>query len=193
MLKNIIIFTLGFFLSFCSNRSNPKKAVSLQLDSLLNFETIIAVYSHSDQPLLINDDKIGGTANNEKLYIDSINRWSNSKQLIDSLYFAFPKLTKYQGVINTVCCGQREILIQTSSNIFKVSWNINTADSSIYINTIPFCLNKRVFNRLYNSLDRKIITKEILLKDTIHYSLNDIYNIQYDKSGFDTRLIYLLK
>ena len=185
--------TLGFILSFCSDHPTTKKSVLKQIDSILHYDTIVAIYSHGDPPPIISDDAIEEGDSHPQLYMDSINRWTNSKLLIDSLYTLFPFASKYLGVIETVCCGHREILVQTSKHKYRFSWNINTSDSAVFIDTIPFRMDKNALNTIYNLLDRKIITKEIPSKDSILYPVIDIYNTEYKRPGAETQLIYILK
>jgi len=195
--------TILFLLTNCSDKNNDSQKliqqikdiiVPNQIDSILNFDSIKAIYSCADIPPKITDDALEDGENRPPLYTDSINKWTNSKIIIDSIRQIFPKLTKFKGgIIESTCCGHREILIETTNNEITFSWNFNTSDSAVFINTIPYSSDKKTFNKIYRLLDRKIITKEIFLKDSIKFSLKDKYNSKYSRTGYETRFVYILK
>lgn len=164
-----------------------------QIDSLMHFDSIIAIYTQIDSPPIITDDATEKGETRSTLYIDSINRWTKSKKVIDSVYNLFPNASKFHGVIEFVCCGHRELFIQTTRKKFRISWNMNTSDSAVFVDTIPYRMDKNALNKIFKCLDRKIITKEILLKDSVLYMMGDIYNKEYSRSFPETRLVYILK
>lgn len=197
------LITVLFLLASCSdkNKGNQKATqhnddtiVPKQIDSILNFDSIKAIYSCADLPPRITDDALEDGEHRPPLYSDSINRWTNSELIIDSIRQIFPKLTKFKGgSIESTCCGHREILVETSNSEITFSWNYNTSDSVVFIDTIPYCSDKKAFNEIYRLLDRKIITREIFFRDSIAFSLNDKYNSKYSRSGYETRFVYILK
>jgi len=85
------------------------------------------------------------------------------------------------------------MLIETSNKEITFSWNYNTSDSAVFIDTIPYCSDKKAFNEIYRLLDRKIITRQIFFRDSIGFSLKDKYNSKYSRSGYETRFVYILK
>ncbi len=194
MLNNLKVFILTLLYASCSNQQVSDTRIYPYLDSLLNSDSILAIYSHGDAPPFITDDAIEeDNSPPPPLRIDSIYRWTNSKNRIDSIRSLFPRLKKFSGSIEMVCCGHRELLIETNKKRFRFSWNINTSDSAIIADTVPYKSDKMIFNKMFELLDRKIISREIVTSDTVNFSVSNSYNIEYRRKGPKTNYIHILK
>ncbi len=176
----------------CNTSTSNKNSIKNQFDSLLGFEPITAIYSYGDRPFKI-DTSLLENEPPKLLDADSIHKWTDSPRIIDSIKALFPKLIQYKGNIETTCCGQKELLICTDKQVYKLSWNNNTSDSAVYLNSIVYGSDKKELSKIYKMLDRTIIKKEIYLEDTLKYALDDIYNSTYLIQWPETRIIYILK
>lgn len=191
-----IVVLLTVFIS-CNNNSSLNKPLPTSLDSLLNFDTIIAIYTSNELPLKILDDAIEGNDTKPSLHIDSTNRWTNSRSIIDSVRMKFPKLSSFgNSVWETTCCRHQELIIKTKKGEHVIYW-LNFNDyGGIKFNDKYYKTNRGQLNNLINLLDRKIIRKEIYLDDSIKFSLNDYYNKRNTNEYHilkDTRYVYILK
>ena len=179
------------------NKSTTDKPVFTQLDTLINFDTIVEVYSHSGNPPKVTDDALEEGGVRPPLYVDSINRWTNSLVIIDSLKKLFPKLTiTPNGVIETSCCGYHDLFIVTKRKQHTIFWLNSGIDGSVMFDDVIYTANKDKLNKLFTLLNRKIIRKEIQTKDSIHYNRNNIYNKKYmtrDYKNYETMFVYELK
>ena len=197
-MKNIlrILITLTLFVS-CDNHSNINKTKRCSLDSILNFDTITAIYSANELPPRIIDDAIEDTEKRAPLHIDSINHWTNSKSIIDRIRVNFPKLESFgNGVWETTCCGNHEMIIKTKNGEYTIYW-LNFNDyGGVKINEKYYKTNRKQLNRIINLLDRKIIRTEIYSVDSNKYNVKDYYNKrntnEYNIMG-ETRYVYILK
>ena len=181
----------------CDNPPNLSKPEYTNLDSLLNFDTITAIYTANELPPKITDDALEENEPRAPLHIDSINRWTNSKSIIDSVRRNFPKLSSFgNDVWETTCCGHQEMVFKTKKGKHIVYW-LNYKDfGSIKFNEKYYKTNRKKLNDIINSLDRKIIRKEIYSVDSTNYNLSDYYNKLntnvYNIMG-ETRYVYILK
>ena len=192
----IILILLTVFIS-CDNQTKLSRAKFTNLDSLLNFDTITEIYTNSELPPKIIDDALEENEQRPALHIDSVNRWTNKKSIIDSVRINFPKLSSFgSSVWETTCCGHQEMIFKTKKGQYVVSWLIFKDFGSIMFNEKYYKTNRKKLHDIINSLNRKIIRKEIYSVDSINYNLNDYYNKlntnEYNIMG-ETRYVYILK
>ena len=192
----IILILLTVFIS-CDNQTKLSRAKFTNLDSLLNFDTITEIYTNSELPPKIIDDALEENEQRPALHIDSVNRWTNKKSIIDSVRINFPKLSSFgNSVWETTCCGHQEMIFKTKKGQYVVSWLIFKDFGSIMFNEKYYKTNRKKLHDIINSLNRKIIRKEIYSVDSINYNLNDYYNKlntnEYNIMG-ETRYVYILK
>jgi hypothetical protein len=193
-LRILLILTV---LVSCNNESNLRRPKFRYLDSLLNFDTITEIYTNSELPPKITDDALEENEQRPPLHIDSINRWTNRKSIIDSIRINFPKLDSIgSSVWETTCCNHQEMIFKTKKGQYITYWLNFKNYGSIKFNEKYYRTNRKQLNDIINSLDRKIIRKEIYSVDSINYNLSDYYNKlntnEYNIMG-ETRYVYILK
>lgn len=193
MWNKTLIALLCLAFTFCNNLSVKKKSRPGQLDSLVSFDSIVAIYTHGSTPPMITDDALEEEDSRPPLHIDSVERWTTSPEIIRAFKKKFPALKGRPSFIEFTCCGYRELLVETSKQSFRLSWNVNTSDSTIMFDTIAFIGDKNIFDKLSQLPERKIISKEILLKDTIYNNFADVYNQMYWKRNSLTQFVYFLR
>jgi len=197
--KCIKILILSLIIVSCNNKEIvEKKLQPTQLDSLLHFDTIVTVYSHSGSPIKIAEDEIEEEVVKKSLWIDSVNKWTESKVLIDSIKKIFPCLTR-DSILETLGCDcYAELFIETKHQRHTLNWINQNGIGTVLLDSFPiiYKTNLNKLNTIRKMLDRKIIRKEITAKDSIKYNLNNTYNKKYlyypDKSE-ETMYVYILK
>ena len=198
MVKKLIqIFIIALIVVSCDNKTSLDKRKLTYLDSLINFDTITAIYSKSSRPPQIKVDLIIGEEETKStLYIDSINKWTQSQIILDSIAQIFPRLKQFPNPYwTTTCCGSMTLLIKTKKQEHSIYW-LSLDDSLVMFDQVIYKADKKNLNKINSLLDRKIITKEIPTNDSINYILNDVYNTEYlipCDSGQETMFIYLIK
>ncbi|MES2410759.1 MAG: hypothetical protein V4535_04875 [Bacteroidota bacterium] len=197
-MKNILrIVIISIVLVSCDDQTGISNPKFTHLDSLLNFDTITEIYTISELPPKITDDALEVDEPKPLLHVDSVNRWTNNKSIIDSIRFNFPMLSSFgTSVWETTCCGHQEIIFKTKKGQYRIYW-LNFKDfGGVQFNEKYYKTNRGKLNTVINSLDRKIIRKEIYSVDSSLYDLSDHYNKintnEYTIIG-ETRYVYILK
>jgi hypothetical protein len=198
----LLIIIILIVWSSCSNQKAIEKKLPTQLDSLLNFDTIVSIYTYSPLPPQITHDEIedGPEAKADApsaLYIDSINKWTNSIIILDSIKKIFPQfIVVKDGAFETSNCDcYKELFIVTKKQKHILSFLTHTGEGTIRFDEerIVYKTNLDKLYAICDLLDRKIIRKEIPMKDSINYNLKDIYNRNYYYKGQEGMVVYLLK
>ncbi len=198
-LTRVCILGIALVLSSCNNSPAIKKTAFTTLDSLLNFDTLIAVYTYPGLPPKITDDSMEEGDRLPPLYIDSVGKWTNSLSVLDSVRKIFPKcVISNEGEERVACDSYNELFLVTKHSQHTIHWVHHSGHGSIAFQPgrIIYKTNLDKLNSIENLFDRKIIRKEIYAKDTANYKIDDPYNKNYTAKEFSwgpTRFVFILR
>lgn len=175
-----LLFIVTFFFS-CNNKSSAPIEKPTYLDSLIDNDSILAIYLYMPEPKFLNEEPLRDDIIilEETMILDSVTlKWATARNTINAISKAFPKLIKISNPNwDTTSKHYNELIILGKNKIHSVYWTTSNKDSLVSIDEIDYKVNKKELKKLSKLLDRRIFTKEIYKKDTVLYDLSDFYNV----------------
>jgi hypothetical protein len=181
-MKNILILFIALAsLVSCDNNTNIPIEKPTYLDSLIDNDSIIAVYLYMPEPKFLNEEPLRDdiVILEETMFLDSITlKWATARNAVKAIGNTFPKLIKTSHPNwDTTSKHYNELIIVGKNKIHSVYWTTSNKDSLVSIDETDYKVNKKELKKLSQLLDRRIFTKEIYKKDTVLYDLTDFYNV----------------
>ena len=165
----------------CDNKTSVPNGKPTYLDSLINNDSILAIYLYMPEPKFLNEEPLRDdiVILEETMMLDSVTlKWASARNTINALGNAFPKLIKTSNANwDTTSKHYNELIILGKNKIHSVYWTTSNKDSLVSIDEIDYKVDKKALRKIIKILDRRIFTQEIYKKDTVLYNLTDFYNV----------------